>query len=102
MICGLALSALTASSPAAAQGSPTEDASSTAPVATSAPPPNPMVVPTATATATTPSNDRPARGPALRERAGRRSRGGSAASGALFVVILVGAIGYYVVKRLRR
>ncbi|AKV00629.1 hypothetical protein AKJ09_07292 [Labilithrix luteola] len=46
--------------------------------------------------------DRPARGPAIREHGGRRSRGASTASGAMMIVILVGAMGYYVVNRLRR
>ena len=44
----------------------------------------------------------PARGPALRERAGRRSRSGGTASGVLMLAVLVGAMGYYVVKKLRR
>ena len=42
------------------------------------------------------------RGASVRERGGRRSRGASTASGVLFLVILVGAMGWYVVKRLRR
>ncbi len=46
--------------------------------------------------------DKPARGPALRERGGRRSRGSSAASGVLFLVVLLGVAGFYIVKRLRR
>lgn len=45
---------------------------------------------------------RPARGPSVRERGGRRSRGASTASGALMLFILVGFMGWYVVKRLRR
>jgi hypothetical protein len=45
---------------------------------------------------------RPVRGPSVRERGGRRSRGASTASGALMLVMLVGAMGYYVWKRLRR
>jgi hypothetical protein len=42
-----------------------------------------------------------AKGPSLRERGGRTRRA-SPASGVLFVAIIVGAIGYYVLKRLRR
>jgi hypothetical protein len=38
----------------------------------------------------------------VRERGGRRSRAGSAASGALMLTMLIGIMGYYVVKRLRR
>ncbi|MDB4947076.1 MAG: hypothetical protein JWP97_6610 [Labilithrix sp.] len=47
-------------------------------------------------------DDRPVRGPALRDRGARRPRAGGAATGVLFLVILVGAMGYYVLKRLRR
>ena len=46
--------------------------------------------------------DRPVRGPAVRERGGRRSRGASTASGALMLTILIGAMAYYVIKRIRR
>jgi hypothetical protein len=42
------------------------------------------------------------RGPSVRERGGRRSRGASTASGALMLFILVAFMGYYVVKKLRR
>jgi hypothetical protein len=38
----------------------------------------------------------------MRERGGRRGRGGGTASGVLMLAILVGAMGYYVVKKLRR
>jgi hypothetical protein len=55
--------------------------------------------PMATTTATT---ERPVRGPAVRERSGRRSRGASTASGVLMLVMLIGFMGYYVVKKLRR
>jgi len=95
----LALALLLASREAAAQYSEAPPAPAASPsAASSAPPPAP-----APATSATPEKtERPARGPAVRERGGRRSRGASAASGALFLVILIGAMGYYVVKRLRR
>ena len=96
VLCGLAL---TAASPAAAQGGPGDDAGSGTPVPL--PSANPMVVPTASGTSTA-RGERPARGAAVRERGGRRSRGGSAASGALVLIVIVAALGTYVVKRLRR
>jgi hypothetical protein len=64
--------------------------------------PAPAVAPAPTALRYDVEDSRPARGPALRERPSRRSRGGSAASGALFVVMLIGVVGYQVVKKLRR
>jgi hypothetical protein len=69
--------------------------------ASSAPAPSPMQAPAAP-TSTSTSSERPVRGPAVRERSGRRSRAGSAASGALMLTMLIGIMGYYVVKRLRR
>ena len=90
--------ALASAAPAAAQGGPADAEPPTAPAplaTTSAPGPAPTATPSAT-------NDRPARGPAVRERGGRRSRAGSSATGALFLVILVGFMGYYVMKKLRR
>ena len=90
-------------SPAEArQGAPSDDAAGAdaTPAAPPAPPPlSPMIAPAATSSAT---NDRPARGPSMRERGGRRSRAGGTASGVLFLVILVGAMAWYVVKKLRR
>jgi hypothetical protein len=99
MLCAFVLGT---AAPVAAQGPPTDDAGPSVPTASPEPPPppNPLLVPTATASSTT--NDKPARGPAVRERGGRRSRAGSSASGFLFLAILVGAMGYYVVKKLRR
>jgi hypothetical protein len=85
--------ALLASTPAARAQGPIEDAASTTPVPTAAP------TPTTTPTTTT---ERPVRGPAVRERGGRRSRGASTASGVLMLVMLIGFMGYYVVKKLRR
>lgn len=99
------LLAVMRSSPAGAQGSPAEDdaagspAPAASPPASQAPPPNPMIVPTATSSTT---NDRPARGPAMRERGGRRARAGGTASGVLFLAILVAAMAWYVIKKLRR
>lgn len=99
---------------AAAQG-PIEDAGTSmapfapgAPFASGAPSgapsasaaPSPMQAPAPTTTGT--SSERPVRGPAVRERNGRRSRAGSAASGALMLTMLIGLMGYYVVKRRRR
>lgn len=98
--------------PAEAQGPP--PAASTAPAAPAPPPLGPAggVAPigggTGTGTGTSGGADDDAgalprsRGPAMRERGGRRSRAGSTASGVLFLVILVGAMGYWVLKRLRR
>jgi hypothetical protein len=87
---------LASAAPAAAQGGPADAEAPTAlaPLASTSPP---GPAPTTTAT-----NDKPARGPAVRERGGRRTRGGSAATGALFLVILVGFMGYYVMRKLRR
>ena len=82
----LVVLALVSPVPAAAQGSPSGDAGPGA----SAPSPTPDPLP------------RPARGPSVRERGGRRSRGASTASGALMLFLLIGFMGYYVVKRLRR
>lgn len=88
--------------PALAQG-PAPDAAGEAPSA--AVPASPGLVspasptPSAAPSATT---ERPVRGPAVRERGGRRSRAGSAASGAFMVVMLIAFMGYYVVKKLRR
>ena len=76
---------------ASAQG-PIDDAATPTPSVTAIPAPPVTPEPPA----------RPVRGPSVRERGGRRSRGASAASGALMLFILVGFMGYYVVKRLRR
>ena len=45
---------------------------------------------------------RPPSGPVVKERGGRRSRGASSASGALFIAVIVLGVGYYVIKRFRR
>jgi hypothetical protein len=87
--------------PAQAQGVLEDAAASPSAPASTTPAPNPLIVPTASATTSSP-NDRPARGPSVRERGGRRSRAGSAASGIFVLVLLVGLMGYYVVKKLRR
>ena len=81
--------------PVGAQGGPVEAEPPTAlaPLASAAP----------TGAAPSASADtRPARGPAVRERGGRRTRAGSSATGFLMLAILVGFMGYYVVKRIRR
>ena len=96
--------ALTVPVYASAQGGPMADASADSSAA------SPASAATAIATATphptesaTPdAPPRPVRGPAVRERAGRRSRGGSVASGALMLFMLIAFMGYYVVKKLRR
>jgi hypothetical protein len=75
---------------ASAQGGEVDAASAAAPTSAVAP------------TAPTEAAPRAPRGPAVRERGGRRSRGGSAASGALMITVLVGFVAYYVIKRLRR
>jgi hypothetical protein len=83
----------------AAQGPPLEDAAVDAGAA-AAPPITPA--PLATPSSSSESAPRPMRGPAVRERGGRRSRGASAASGALMLFVLIAFMGYYVVKKLRR
>ncbi len=83
---------LAAGPPAALAQGPIEDAAAEAPSA-----------PLATATGTVAGTSaRPVRGPAVRERSGRRSRGASTASGVLMLVMLIAFMGYYVVKKLRR
>ena len=81
---------------AAAQGGPldAEPPTGLAPLASAAP----MIGAAPSASADT----RPARGPAVRERGGRRTRAGSSATGFLMLAILVGLMGYYVVKKIRR
>ncbi len=98
--------ALTVPVYASAQGGPIADASA------DSSPVGPASAPSSTATANPtphPSESaapepppRAVRGPAVRERAGRRSRGGSVASGALMLFMLIAFMGYYVVKKLRR
>ena len=91
---------------AGADASPAGQAS--APAAISTAPPHAAESATATPTprptesAAPEPPPRPVRGPAVRERAGRRSRGGSVASGALMLFMLIAFMGYYVVKKLRR
>jgi hypothetical protein len=87
--------ALVAGTPAAHAQGPIEDAAAEAPSARVPASPTPTTTPTAT-------SERPVRGPAVRERSGRRSRGASTASGVLMLVMLIGFMGYYVVKKLRR
>jgi hypothetical protein len=98
MLCGFIFVATPASA-FARQGALDDAPNASAPPST--PAPSPLIVPTASAT-TNSSSDRPVRGPAVRERGGRRSRAGSAASGVLMLALLVGLMGYYVVKKLRR
>ena len=81
--------------PAAAQGGPV-DAEAPPALAPLAPPAPIGAAPSASA------DTRPARGPAVRERGGRRTRAGSSATGFLMLVILVGLMGYDVVKKIRR
>lgn len=97
VVCSGLIAGLLIASPSLAQG-PIDDAA--APTATA--PATPAPPATATATSTPDPPPRPARGPSVRERGGRRSRGASAASGALMLFILIAFMGYYVVKRLRR
>ena len=85
--------ALLMGAPAAHAQGPVEDAGAEAPSAR---------VPASPAPSTTATTERPVRGPAVRERSGRRSRGASTASGVLMLVMLIGFMGYYVVKKLRR
>ncbi|MDB5215702.1 MAG: hypothetical protein JWO86_3629 [Myxococcaceae bacterium] len=91
--------ALVAGTPAAHAQGPIEDAAAEAPSARVPASPTPTTTPTTTTTGT---SERPVRGPAVRERSGRRSRGASTASGVLMLVMLIGFMGYYVVKKLRR
>lgn len=91
---------------AGAQGGPVDDAGAVADAgaaaAAVAPSPVASAPPMATASSSSQPSERPVRGPSVRERAGRRSRGGSAASGALMLTILIGGLAYYVIKRIRR
>ena len=103
---GFVVSALLASAPAASGQGPIDDAAvpsdAAAMVPTQAAPPGaPTTTPTPTATSTS-TSERPVRGPAVRERGGRRSRGASTASGVLMLVMLIGFMVAYVVKKLRR
>ncbi|MBX3187776.1 MAG: hypothetical protein KF819_12205 [Labilithrix sp.] len=97
----MVLAALLAAPGAGAQYSEASDA---APSASAPPPPAPAPSPASapSASASASSAGAPVRGPAMRERTSRRSRAGSTASGVLFIVILVAAMGWYVIKRLRR
>jgi hypothetical protein len=87
--------------PASAFQGPIEDAAPMASASAMASAP-PKPIPTPADTSTSSSSDRPVRGPSVRERGGRRSRGASTASGALMLTILIGWMGYYVIKKLRR
>ena len=80
-------------------GAPPAAASSAKPAATPAAPRG-LLSPSPSATEE--SAPRPVRGPSVRERGGRRSRGASAASGALMLTLLIGILGYYIYKRIRR
>lgn len=88
---------ISGASTALAQGGPTdaEPPAALAPLATAAPVGQ---APAPSASADT----RPARGPAMRERGGRRTRAGSSATGFLMIVIFVAFVGYYVMKKIRR
>lgn len=68
-----------------------------------APPPAPVWprAPEPSATTTSSSGPRPDPGPGLRERGGRTRRA-NPASGVLLVIVIVAALGWYVVKRMRR
>lgn len=57
--------------------------------------------PTAPEPSTTATTPRPDPGPGLRERSSRNRRS-NPASGALLILVIVGAIGWYVVKKIRR
>ncbi len=97
-LCSLFVLLLVGAPPAAAQGGPSdaeprEPPTALAPLATASP-----VGPAPSASADT----RPARGPAVRERGGRRTRAGSSATGFLMIVVFVAFVGYYVLKKIRR
>ncbi len=94
-VCALLVLLLVGAVPAAAQGGPTdaEPPTALAPLATASP-----VGPAPSASA----DPRPARGPAVRERGGRRTRAGSSATGFLMIVVFVALVGYYVLKKIRR
>ena len=98
---GFVVSALLASAPAASGQGPVDDAAAPADAAVMVPTQAAPLAPTPTPTATS-TSQRPVRGPAVRERSGRRSRGASTASGALMLVMLIGFMVAYVVKKLRR
>jgi len=90
--------ALVAGAPAARGQGPVADAAAEAPSAAVPASPTPTPAPAAPSA----TSERPVRGPAVRERSGRRSRGASTASGVLMLVMLIAFMGYYVVKKLRR
>lgn len=89
-------------STALAQGGEVSDGGAAPPSPKPAPvaPPTGLLAPPPAASAE--AAPRAPRGPAVRERGRRRSRGSSIASGALMLFMLVGAMGYYIIKRLRR
>lgn len=104
------LALLAVSTPTLAQG-PREERDSASPstVVASIPSGAPIAPPTAptdaTPKSTTPSDPTtpaPFRGPSVRDRSARRSRGSSMASGALMIALIAGALVYYVVKKIRR
>lgn len=81
---------------------PSESASAAPPpVASSAPAP-PTSAPVAPAAAPTEtSKPRPDPGPSVKER-GSRARRTNPASGPLFLAVLIGAMAYYVIKKIRK
>jgi hypothetical protein len=82
-----------ASAAATEAGAPAADAAAPAPAWPRMPEPS--------ATTTSSSAPRPDPGPGLRERGGRTRRA-NPASGVLLVLVIVAALGWYVVKRFRR
>jgi hypothetical protein len=76
-------------------------AASTAASASAVPPPVWPRAPEPSATTSSSSAPRPDPGPGLRERGGRTRRA-NPASGVVLVFIIVAALGWYVVKRIRR
>lgn len=95
-----AFAQLTPAPSTSASASPRET-SSAATAATSAAPSAGPTAPLAAPSATDSPKPRPDPGPSVKER-GSRARRSNPASGPLFVAVLIGAMAYYVIKKIRR
>ncbi|MBS2020342.1 MAG: hypothetical protein JST00_46220 [Deltaproteobacteria bacterium] len=95
-----AFAQLTPAPSASGSASPTETGSA-APAAPSAAPSAAPIAPLAAPSSTDAPKPRPDPGPSVKER-GSRARRSNPASGPLFVAVLIGAMAYYVIKKIRR
>lgn len=89
------------SADAHAQFSPVAEAGAAAPLVADAGVPAPATAAVAPSGTTVQDRSRGPSEPSLRERGGRNRRA-NPASGVFFVLVLVGALGYWVLKRIRR